>query len=172
MTQPTGAQPTGDPSTQPVSTSVPPSRAPLAQDTLAAVQAALGAEHAAAWVYGLVSAFLPASFDKPIGDGAQAHRAQRDTTERLLGASGATPAPAEPAYLPPKPVTNQASALELVIGAEQDCAVAWRAVLERTDDADVRTTAALALTESAVRATRWRKAAGITPLTPALPGQP
>ncbi|MBM7775882.1 hypothetical protein JOD54_006086 [Actinokineospora baliensis] len=163
------------PTTQPVSTSVPPTRAPLAQDSLAAVQAALGAEHAAVWVYGLVSAFLPASFDKPIGDGAQAHRTRRDTTERLLGASGATPAPAEPAYLPPKPVTDQASALTLVIDAEQDCTVAWRAVLERTDAevaADVRANAALALTESAVRATRWRKTAGITPLTPVLPGQP
>ncbi|GAA3042098.1 ferritin-like domain-containing protein [Actinokineospora globicatena] len=170
MTQPT--QDPGTQGTEVVSTSVPPTRPPLAQDTAGAVQAALGAEHAAVWVYGLVSAFLPASFDKAIGEGAQAHRSRRDTTERLIGASGATPAPAEPAYLPPKPVTNQASALELVVGAEQDCTVAWRAVLERTDDADVRTNAVAALTESAVRATRWRKAAGITPITPALPGQP
>ncbi|SER95956.1 ferritin-like domain-containing protein [Actinokineospora terrae] len=160
------------PGTEVASTSVPPSRPPLPQDTAAAVQAALGAEHAAVWVYGLVSAFLPASFDKPIAEGAQSHRTRRDTTERLLGASGVTPAPAEPAYLPPKPVTNQASALELIINAEQDCTTAWRAVLERTDDPTTRTTAATALTDSAVLATRWRKTAGLTPLTPALPGQP
>ncbi|WP_084467875.1 ferritin-like domain-containing protein [Actinokineospora inagensis] len=144
----------------------------MPQDTLTAVQAALGSEHAAVWVYGLVSAFLPANFDKAINEGAQAHRSRRDTTERLLGASGATPNPAEPAYLPPKPVTNQASALGLMVDAEQDCTVAWRAVLEASDDTDIRTNAVAALTESAVRATRWRKTAGITPLTPSMPGKP
>ncbi|OLR94676.1 hypothetical protein BJP25_09800 [Actinokineospora bangkokensis] len=144
----------------------------MPDDALAAVQAALGAEHAAVWVYGLVSAFLPASFDEGIQVGAVAHRARRDATERLLGAAGATPRPAEPAYLPPQPVTDQAGALNLVITAEQDGTVAWRAVLERTDDADIRQLAAGALTEEAVRATRWRLTAGATPATPPFPGQP
>ncbi|GLZ40076.1 ferritin-like domain-containing protein [Actinokineospora sp. NBRC 105648] len=166
MTQPVSATEQAQPS------SIAPSRAPLPQDTLAAVQAALGAEHAAVWVYGLVSAFLPASFDAPILAGTTAHRARRDATERLLGSAGAVPQAAEPAYLPPKPVTNQASALELLVGAEQDGTVAWRAVLERTDDADVRKIAAEALTETAVRAVRWRKLAGLAPLTPSMPGQP
>ncbi|PPK67422.1 ferritin-like domain-containing protein [Actinokineospora auranticolor] len=157
--------------TQP-SSAVPPSRAPLPEDTLAAVQAALGAEHAAVWVYGLVSAFLPATFDKAIAEGATAHRACRDTTGRLLGAAGATPEPAEPAYLPPKPVTDQASALELVVNAETDTTTAWRAAMERTDAPDVRRIALDALKSSAARSTRWRKTAGLTPLTPPLPGQP
>ncbi|SDC31966.1 ferritin-like domain-containing protein [Actinokineospora iranica] len=160
-----------EPTEQAQPASVAASRPPLPQDTLAAVQQALGAEHAAVWAYGLVSAFLPASFDKPIGEGATAHRARRDATARLLGAAGAIPEPAEPAYLPPQPVTDQASALALLVSAEQDGTVAWRAVLERTDDADVRKNAADALTESAVRATRWRKAAGVHPATPAMPGQ-
>ncbi|HEY0453628.1 ferritin-like domain-containing protein [Actinophytocola sp.] len=144
----------------------------LPADSLAAVQAALGAEHAALWVYGLVSAFLPDSFNAPVAEGTTAHRARRDATERLLADAGATPSPAEPAYVPPKPVTDQASALAVLILAETDTTVAWRAVLERTDDKAVRTAALEALTIAAVRATRWRRAAGQTPATPALPGQP
>ncbi|MCG8920161.1 ferritin-like domain-containing protein [Actinokineospora sp. PR83] len=164
--------PTAVPSGAAQPTSIPATRPPMAADTLDAVQAALGAEHAAVWVYGLVSAFLPASFDAGIDAGALAHRARRDATERLLGASGATPRAAEPAYLPPQPVTDQASALALLITAEQDATVAWRAVLDRTDDADVRAAAAQALTEEAVRATKWRIVAGVSPATPSFPGRP
>jgi hypothetical protein len=153
--------------------STPPSSVtPLPADSTEAVQQALGAEHAALWVYGLVSAFLPASFVAATNEGSAGHRARRDATERLLAAAGSTPRPAEPAYLPPKPVTDQTSALAVLVVAESDCGVAWRAVLEHTDDAELRRAALTALTESAVRATRWRKAGGITPLSPAMPGLP
>ncbi|HEV2783315.1 MAG TPA: ferritin-like domain-containing protein [Actinophytocola sp.] len=155
-------------------TGQPPSSsaAPLPGDALEAVQQALGAEHAAVWVYGLVSAFLPASFGAATQEGMTAHRARRDATERLLAAAGTTPRPAEPAYLPPRPVTDQASAIAVLITAESDATVAWRAVLERTDDGEVRRAALEALTAAAVRATRWRKAGGQAPVAPALPGQP
>lgn len=137
-----------------------------------AVQDALGAEHAAVWAYGLVSAFLPGDFTSAVQQGITAHRARRDATERLLGDAGATPRPAEPAYVPPTPVTDQASAIATLVVAETDATVAWRAVLERTDDRTVREAGLQALTESAVRATRWRLAAGTTPATPAFPGAP
>jgi hypothetical protein len=135
-----------------------------------AVQQALGAEHAAIWVYGLVSAFLPASFGGAVAEGMTAHRARRDATERFLAGAGAVPRPAEPAYVPPKPVTDQASALAVLVVAEDDSGVAWRAVLERTDDGELRKTALEALTAAAVRATRWRKVAGISPAGSAMPG--
>ncbi|MDQ3405199.1 MAG: ferritin-like domain-containing protein [Actinomycetota bacterium] len=151
---------------------VQPAAKSLPGDTVEAIQRALGAEHAAIWVYGLVSAFLPAVYDLPINEGATAHRARRDAVARLLGAADVEPAPPEPAYVPPKPVTDQATALAILVTAEQDATVAWRATLERTDDVDVRKTAMEALTATAVRATRWRKAAGVTPLTLALPGTP
>jgi hypothetical protein len=147
------------------------SAAPLPAEAEESTQAALGAEHAALWVYGLVSAFLPPAFDAPIRDGMTGHQARRDATERLLAAAGATPRPAEPAYLPPKPVVDQASAIAVLVTAEVDCCVAWRAVLDRTDDAALRKAALDALTESAVRATRWRKASGDAAVV-ALPGQP
>jgi hypothetical protein len=137
-----------------------------------AVQQALGAEHAAIWVYGLVSAFLPDSFGAAVTEGMTAHRARRDATERFLAGAGVVPRPAEPAYVPPKPVTDQASALAVLMVAEDDSAAAWRAVLERTDNGDLRKTALEALTAAAVRATRWRKLAGINPAAAALPGMP
>jgi hypothetical protein len=144
----------------------------MPDDAAEAVQQALGAEHAAVWIYGLVSAFLPAGFNTATAEGMTAHRARRDTTERLLAAGGLTPRPAEPAYVTPKPVVDQSSALEVLITAEVDVSVAWRAVLERTDSPDVRRFALEGLTGAAVRAARWRKLAGQAPVTPAMPGLP
>jgi hypothetical protein len=149
--------------------STPPSLT-LPDDTVAAIQAALGTEHAAIWVYGLVSAFLPGSFDGPITEGTTVHRSRRDAIARLLGRTGIDPEPAKPAYLTPQPVTDQASALALLVTAEQDATVAWRAALERSDDIDVRKTALEGLTGAAVQATKWRKLGGVLPLTPAQPG--
>lgn len=144
----------------------------LPADTVSAVQSALGAEHATLWVYGLVSAFLPDKFGNAVTEGTTAHRARRDATERLLADAGRTPRPAEPAYVPPQPVTDQQSALAVLVLAESDTTVAWRAVLERTDEAAVRRVALEALTIGAVRATRWRLAAGQSPAAPPFPGQP
>lgn len=150
--------------------SSPPTALPA--EAAEAVQRALGAEHAAIWVYGLVSAFLSDEFDAAVQDGANAHRTRRDTVEGLLADAGQHPRAAEPAYLPPEPVTDQASAIAVLVVAETDASVAWRAVLERTDQASLRRTGLEALTDSAVRATRWRRAAGQSPATPALPGEP
>jgi predicted component of type VI protein secretion system len=137
-----------------------------------AVQKALGAEHAAVWIYSLVSAFLPPAFNNALSQGATTHRAQRDATERALIAAGATPQAPEAAYVAPQPVTDQASSLAVLALAESDAAVAWRAVLENTDDVALRKMALGVLSGSAVRATRWRKAAGTTPAATAMPGQP
>ncbi|TCO56818.1 ferritin-like domain-containing protein [Actinocrispum wychmicini] len=157
---------------QPSSPPATPTPKAVPGDSVDALQKALGAEHTAVWVYELVSAFLPASFNNALAQGATTHRAQRDTTERALTASNATPQAAEPAYLTPKPVTDQASSLALLVSVESDAAVAWRSVLENTDDADLRRTALGVLSGSAVRATRWRKSAGASPLAPPMPGQP
>lgn len=142
----------------------------LDAEAAAATQDALGAEHAALWVYGLVSAFLPAGFDSAVREGKSAHRARRDATELLLSGAGQSPRSAESAYVTPKPVTDQASAIAVLVVAETDVTVAWRAVLERTDDKALRAAALAGLTDAAVRATRWRRAGGQTPATPPLPG--
>lgn len=138
-----------------------------------ALQAALAAEHAAVWVYGLAGAFVPDELAGPLRQAAGAHQARRDATERTLIDASARPVPAEPGYLTPEPVIDAASALRLVITAETDAAAAWRSVIERSSAEPVLRTGALdALTQAAVRATRWRAIADITPLTVPFPGTP
>jgi hypothetical protein len=152
----------------------PPSQGPssLPEDAAQATQDALGAEHAALWVYGLVSAFLPADYEDALREGSNAHRARRDATELLLSGAGQSPRSAEPAYVLPQEVTDEAAALAVLVVAEADVTVAWRAVLERTDDKTLRAAGLAGLTDAAVRAARWRGAAGQTPRTPPLPGAP
>ncbi|KAA2258594.1 DUF4439 domain-containing protein [Solihabitans fulvus] len=163
-------------------TSTPNSGAPvspsqgrqLAPEVIDAVQQALSAEHAAVWTCSLATAFLQQDNLAAANDGATAHRARRDATERLLRDVGATPRPAEPAYLPPdgqKPVSDAASAIAMLAAAETDGAHAWHGVLERTDDGDLRRTALDALTNCAVRAARWRRTGGIAPFAVPLPGR-
>jgi hypothetical protein len=134
--------------------------------------AALAAEEAAIYAYGLIGVRLASGDDRDEARSAeQVHRARRDY---LIGRmdqlkAGAAPAPA--GYRLPFPVTGQASALKLAIQIEDGVAQAWRAVLPVTGDAD-RATALAGLTDAAVRATRWRRRAGVSPVTMAFPGRP
>ncbi|MGH3694453.1 MAG: ferritin-like domain-containing protein [Pseudonocardiaceae bacterium] len=138
-----------------------------------ALQGALGAEHAAVWVYAAAGAFVSGALAGRIEEAATAHQACRDTTEVMLIGAGAPPVQSEPGYLTPEPVTDAASALRLVITAETDAAAAWRSVVERSPaDPDLRSAALEALVASAVRATRWRAAAGTIPMTVPFPGAP
>ena len=135
------------------------------------LQTALGAEHAAVWVLSLATAFVSPELAGAVAEGLTAHRARRDATERLLRDYGVRPAPAAPAYATPSPVVDQASAAVVLVTAESDLTESWRAVIERTDDAELRKIALDSLTDSAVRAARWRAVAAAEPLTVALPGQ-
>ncbi|HEY0002360.1 MAG TPA: ferritin-like domain-containing protein [Actinoplanes sp.] len=133
---------------------------------------ALAAEEAAIYAYGLVGVQLDGADNRDEARAAQqAHRQRRDyLVLRLARASSATPvAPA--GYRLPFPITDQASALKLAIQVEDGVAQAWRPVLPVTENAD-RSTALSALTDAAVRATRWRRLAEVTPVTMAFPGRP
>ncbi|MFJ7215452.1 ferritin-like domain-containing protein [Amycolatopsis sp. NPDC098790] len=135
------------------------------------LQTALAAEHAAVWVYGLVSAFLPGDFGDAEKAGAAEHAVRRDWLQTALAASGATPVAPEAAYVPKKPVTDAKSASLVVATAEADCANAWLAVVNHTDDAGLRTTALHALVAASRRGTPWRSEAGEKPAAIAMPGQ-
>jgi hypothetical protein len=87
----------------------------------------------------------------------------------LLLLAGAA-APAEPAYALPFPVTDAASALRLAVEIEARSAAVWRAALPAVN-VDQRAQVLAGLTDCAVRATRWRRLAGITPATVAFPGR-
>lgn len=150
----------------------PASPGELGDGALGALQQALAAEHAALWIYELVTAFLPGAFDESIEAAIDEHRTRRDAAARVLSDSGATPVLAEPAYQPPTPVTDNVSAMKAVVSAETDAATTWRGVLVRTRDATLRGYGVDALTASAVHATHWRAAAGTSPAAIALPGMP
>ncbi|UUV34002.1 ferritin-like domain-containing protein [Amycolatopsis roodepoortensis] len=148
-----------------------PAGVQLAGESAEAVQQALAAEHAAIWVYGLVSAYLPAAFTGAVSRGTAEHVKRRDVCERMLSAAGQTPTGPEAAYVPPRPVTEANSAMELVATAEADATSAWLGVIDRTDDAALRTTALNALIGSARRGTAWRAEFGAKPVAIAMPGQ-
>ncbi len=132
--------------------------------------AALVAEHAAVFGYGLVGARLDGGTLALATQAELAHRARRDVLVLRLTERGAPVPPAEPAYGVAEPVTDQAGALKLAIGIEERTAAAWRAALLSTEGDD-RRTAVDALTDCAIRATRLRKAANLTPLTVPFPGR-
>jgi hypothetical protein len=155
----------------PTSGNPPPGSPPPDPVTTAAVQTALGAEHAAVWCYGLVEAFLSDTLDQRAQEDLTAHRARRDLTVRLLADYGVTPVSGEPAYRTPTPVTDQNSAMRLVVTAETDAAAAWRSVLERCDDQGLRRMALDGLNDAAVRGARWSQQLGSTPLVPVFPGR-
>ncbi len=135
------------------------------------LQVALAAEHAAVWVYGLVGAFLPGEFGDAEKSGAAEHALRRDFLQTTLSAAAATPVPPEAAYVPKNPVTDAKSASQVVATAEADCASAWLAVIDHTDDASLRTTALHALVAASRRGTPWRAEAGEKPTAIAMPGQ-
>ena len=134
------------------------------------LSAALAAEEAAIYAYGLIGVRLPASARTEARAAEAAHRARRDVLVSRLDQLKASTAPAPAGYQLPFEVTNRASALKLAVHVEDGVAQAWRAALPVTADAD-RSASLSALTDAAVRATRWRRLAGLTPLTLPFPGR-
>jgi ferritin-like protein len=134
--------------------------------------AALAAEEAAIYAYGVLGVKLTGQGDRTEARTAeQTHRNRRDTLVSKLAELKASTGPAPAAYELPFAVTDRAEALKLAIHVEDGVAAAWRAVLPATQNAD-RTDALGALTDSAVRATRWRRLAAVTPITLPFPGRP
>jgi len=136
------------------------------------LSAALAAEEAAVYAYGLVGVNLTGAGDIAEARTAEAaHRGRRDVLVSRLAQLQASTAPAPAGYELPFPVTDRVTALKLAIHVEDGVAAAWRAVLPVTSGTD-RGTALSALTDSAVRATRWRRLAEVTPVTLPFPGRP
>lgn len=134
--------------------------------------AALAAEEAAIYAYGVVGVRLTGAGDRTEARTAeQTHRNRRDTLVSKLAQLKASTAPAPAAYQLPFAVTDRAEAFKLAIHVEDGVAAAWRAVLPATQTTD-RTDALAALIDSAVRATRWRRLAEVTPVTLPFPGRP
>jgi hypothetical protein len=129
---------------------------------------ALAGEHAAIYGYGVLGAHLTGPALDLARQTEAAHRTRRDwLVTRLASASPAAPA-ADPAYALPFPVSDPASALRLAVGIEERTGDVWRAALADTGGGD-RKQALDALTDCALRAARFRRAAGQSPGTVPLP---
>lgn len=129
----------------------------------------LAAEHAAVFGYGVIGAHLDDLRRTMALSAFDDHRVLRDRLVQRMSARGlATPGPALSYAVA---VTTPGTAVQQAISLETGLGVLWRDLVGATDNADLRSLAVRSLSESAVRATRWRQAAGITPLTTPWPGQ-
>lgn len=125
------------------------------QDELTAVQAALAAEHATVYGYGVVGGRIAAGRRKEALAAYDAHRARRDALRREVRDLGGTPQAAAAAYELPFPVPDAAAATRLAAELEDRLAAVY-ADLVRAGGKTRRREAAAALREAAVRAVRWR----------------
>jgi hypothetical protein len=131
--------------------------------------AALKAEHAAIYGYGIVGAHVTGAQLVAVDAADAAHRSRRDALLMLLAGRGMQPPGAETAYALPFPVINDATAVKLAAIIEDRCAAFWLRALPDTTDDD-RSAALAALSDCAVRGSQWRQFAGRTPATVAFPG--
>ncbi len=132
---------------------------------VAALQAALAAEHAAVYGYGVVGAMLAGAAGAQARADWTAHRVARDTLEAMLTRLGATPVAASPAYRLPFAVTGAASAKRLAVTLEEGVTRAYLGVVA-VSSPELRTFGANAMQTSANRGAAWRGS------TVAFPGMP
>ncbi|MFC0598594.1 ferritin-like domain-containing protein [Streptomyces palmae] len=122
---------------------------------LKAVQAALAAEHAAVYGYGVVGGRVGDDRLSEAREGYAAHRARRDALERMVRDLDGDPVAAAAAYALPFAVPDAAAAVRLAAELENRVAAVY-ADLVRIAEGPRRREAAGALREAAVRAVRWR----------------
>jgi hypothetical protein len=139
-----------------------------ADTAIAALQAAIGAEHVAIFGYGVLGAQLSGARRQQASALWDSHRARRDRLRTLIEQRGGVPAAAAPAYRLPFAVSSPRTAAQLAAGLE-DGIVAAYAGLAGVEDARLRRYAALAMQEAMVRSVRWRRA---LPADAAFPGLP
>ncbi|WP_432155613.1 ferritin-like domain-containing protein [Streptomyces sp. bgisy153] len=126
-----------------------------AADELRALQAALAAEHAAVYGYGVVGGRIREERRTEARSGYDAHRAQRDALMREVHDRGATPVAASAGYALPFPVADSVAAVRLAAELEDRVSGVYSDLVRATAGAR-RREAAVALREAAVRAVRWR----------------
>ncbi|MGW3171508.1 ferritin-like domain-containing protein [Streptomyces sp. NPDC001153] len=121
---------------------------------LSALQAALAAEHAAVYGYGVVGGRIGAARRTEARAAYDAHRARRDALIREVRDLGGEPVAANAGYALPFPVADAPAAVRLAARLEERVAGVY-ADLVRAATGARRGAAAAALREAAVRAVRW-----------------
>jgi Domain of unknown function (DUF4439) len=132
--------------------------AALGAQAVAALQAALAAEQAACYGYGVVGARLNASAAPSQGADTDwvAHQIARDKLTALISAAGATPTPAPVAYQLPIAVRTAEQARSLAVILEDNVAQAYIGLVALSDRS-LRALGAHELTAAALRAAQWRR---------------
>ena len=133
--------------------------------SVAALQGALAAEHAAVYGYGIVGAMLTGAKQAGARTDWTAHQVARDTVITMLTRLGAAPAAASPAYKLPFAVTNAESAAKLAAALENGVTRAYLGLVA-VNNPSLRAFAARAMQTSANRALAW------SGTTTAFPGMP
>jgi len=136
----------------------------------AALCEAVSVEHSTIYGYGIVSALSPPSVNDLVVEALTHHRQRRDDVIAMLAARKVSAPVAAAGYQLPMLVASAADAARLAVRMENDCATAWRAVIERAETSDDRAFGSTALTQSAVMAARWTRVLGGWPITTAFPG--
>ncbi|RSS81711.1 DUF4439 domain-containing protein [Streptomyces sp. WAC06614] len=124
-------------------------------EALAAAQAALAAEHAAVYGYGVVGARAAGPRANEAREAYGVHLGRRDGLTRTVRELGGVPRPAEAAYALPFEVRTPADVERLAAEIEDRVAGAY-SDLVRAAQGPLRREAADALSQAAVRAARWR----------------
>jgi hypothetical protein len=122
---------------------------------VAALQAALAAEDAAIFGYGVAGAHLSGNRKTAAEQDWTRHNEARDTLTAMISALGATPAAAQAYYQLPFEVQDAASAAKLAAYLEEGVTRAYLGVVA-VSDKRLRTFGALAMQGPAERAAFWR----------------
>ena len=129
------------------------------------LQAALAAEHAAIYGYGLLGAHLRGAQQQTATALWEAHRSRRDRLAGLVTGLGGTPVAAQPAYRLPVQVTSARTAVQLAASLEQAVLNGYVGLAGATAPA-LRVLAAQAMQDATIRQVRWSG----TATTTAFPG--
>jgi predicted NAD/FAD-binding protein len=121
---------------------------------IAALQAALAAEQAASYGYGVVGAHLSGPGFKVASADCILHERARDNLVKMITSLGATPQPAAVAYGLPSSVRTAADAAGLAADLEFSVVSGYLSLVAVTDPA-LRRLAAKTMQAAAVRAARW-----------------
>ena len=120
-----------------------------------ALQAALAAEDAAIFGYGVTGAHLSGNRKSAAEQDWTGHNEARDTLTAMISALGVTPAAGQAFYRLPFQVNDAASAAKLAAYLEEGVTSAYLGIVA-VNNQRLRTFGALAMQSSAERAAFWR----------------
>jgi len=134
---------------------------------VAALQAALAAENAAIFGYGVAGAHLTGSSQTAAERDWTSHNQARDTLAAMISARGAAPAAAQASYQLPFRVHDKPSAIRLAAYLEDGVTRAYLGLVAVSDQR-LRRFGAMAMQDAAQRAASWRGSTlafpGLSPL--------